>query len=324
MPIVFTLPPNGSFTVTAIGDVIDFVAIDASLTSFSATSFAGGGTFNGQPATFTATGIGFGAGLIGGQPYIVSGVMDTLTFTAGGETITWTNMNIQMADFSQAVYEDDNGIDSTAIEDFLLAFDWELNLSNSDDIAPAGSTVGDGVPLNLQGDDIINALGGDDNLFSGDGNDIIRGGTGNDILNGGNNRDVLEGGLGLDILIGGTGHDRLVGGNGNDELRGFSGRDLLIGGRNDDILTGGLGPDRFLFRDNEGNDVITDFDALDDREAIVLRFVSGITDFGDLSNPANNHMTQVGADVVIDDGAGWSVTLENVDINDLDANDFVF
>ncbi len=324
MPIEFTLPLNGSYTISDIVGVIDFITIDASITSASPTSFTGAGVYDGQVASFTAAGSGFGLGLIGGQPYITSGVMDSLTFTVGGDSLVWANMNVQMNEFSQAIHDDDTGANPSAIEDYLLAFDWVFNLSNGNDVAPAGATIGDGVPFNTQGDDVFNGLGGDDNLFSGDGNDSMFGGLGNDTLNGGNGRDILDGGLGLDILIGGTGHDRLSGGNGEDELRGFSGRDLMIGGRQDDMLTGGLGPDRFLFRNNDGNDVITDFDAMDDREVIILRFVSGITDWNDLSDPANGHMTQVGADVVIDDGAGLTVTLENVDAGDLDANDFIF
>ncbi len=324
MPVTFTLSPNGSFTLNSLTDIVDFIAIDAGLTGFSANGFSGSGTFMGELATFEAAGSGFGLGTLGGDPYITQGVLDALVFTVGQDVAVWTDMNFQMSLFSQAIYEEEQGIDASALENFLLGQDWILNLSNGADIMPAGSTVGDGVPFNPVGDDVFNGLGGDDDLFAGDGNDQMFGGLGHDTLNGGNGRDLLNGALGNDILIGGTGHDRLLGGNGSDDLRGMSGRDLLIGGRDNDVLTGGFGSDRFMFRNNDGDDTITDFDATDDREVIILRFVSGITDFADLSDPANGHMVQDGANVVIDDGAGWSVTLENVDLADLDANDFIF
>ena len=46
-----------------------------------------------------------------------------------------------------------------------------------------------------------------------------------------------------------------------------------------------------------------------------------ITDFQDL---IDNHMSQVGADVVIADGLGNTITLLGVTLSDLDAVDFVF
>lgn len=54
---------------------------------------------------------------------------------------------------------------------------------------------------------------------------------------------------------------------------------------------------------------------------IILGGVTAITDFADLRD---NHMAQVGADVVIDDGAGLTITLQDVDLGDLGARDFIF
>jgi hypothetical protein len=68
--------------------------------------------------------------------------------------------------------------------------------------------------------------------------------------------------------------------------------------------------------------VITDFDAGNDLEKIDLSRVSGIADFNDL---VANHMTQIGANVVIDDGSSNTITLQNVLLADLlDGNDFLF
>ncbi|PPB79351.1 hypothetical protein LV82_02978, partial [Albidovulum inexpectatum] len=56
-------------------------------------------------------------------------------------------------------------------------------------------------------------------------------------------------------------------------------------------------------------------------EKIDLSAVSAITNLADLMA---NHIAQVGADVVIDDLAGNTITLTGVSLANLDASDFVF
>jgi hypothetical protein len=70
--------------------------------------------------------------------------------------------------------------------------------------------------------------------------------------------------------------------------------------------------------------VITDFAATNNAEKIDLSGVTSITNFADLTNAGNPHMTQVGSDVVIDDFAGNTITLLNVSLGDLNGVDFVF
>src|SRR5262249_16844449 len=53
------------------------------------------------------------------------------------------------------------------------------------DIAPLGSFVGNHIPFNLRGNDVVHLNGGNDNFYSGSGNDLLDGGIGNDTLNGG-------------------------------------------------------------------------------------------------------------------------------------------
>lgn len=79
-----------------------------------------------------------------------------------------------------------------------------------------------------------------------------------------------------------------------------------------------------MFSSSFGDDIITDFDAFDDDEVIDLSAIASITDFADLTNPGTAHMTQVGADVVIDDFAGNTITVLNVNIADMNAADFEF
>lgn len=145
-------------------------------------------------------------------------------------------------------------------------------------------------------------------------------GGGHDRFVGGNSNDKARGGFGDDTLQGGNGKDVLDGGAGSDKITGDRGNDVLKGGRGNDQMTGGKGADDFVFGKKFGDDIITDFDAQSDFEDINLRKVTAITSFKDLQD---NHMAQVGADVVISAGAN-SITLKNLDIDDLGAEDFLF
>ena len=144
------------------------------------------------------------------------------------------------------------------------------------------------------------------------GNDTLRAGTGDDLLSGEN---------GIDFLLGEDGRDTLFGGAGNDTLNGGKGADILRGDSGDDRLIGGNGADQFVFTDGFGADVIQGFEATNNNEKINLFAVSSITSFADLSG---NHMSQAGADVLIDAGAGNTITLLNVNLGDLGAADFIF
>ncbi|CAO3435296.1 calcium-binding protein [Azospirillum doebereinerae] len=73
-------------------------------------------------------------------------------------------------------------------------------------------------------------------------------------------RLLLEGGAGLGV--GNTLDDTLIGGAGNDNLEGGFDNDTLSGGLGDDLLTGGEGAYLFVFAAGDGQDIITDFDAL--------------------------------------------------------------
>ena len=156
---------------------------------------------------------------------------------------------------------------------------------------------------------------------AGNDQDIVSGGDGRDIVRGGDGDDLISGDAGNDVMFGGTGRDTVEGGSGDDLLWGRGGFDILNGGAGDDLLEGGLQADQFIFEDGFGNDTITDFASLNNAERIHLADVTEITDFQDL---IDNHLNQVGADVVIDDGLGNTITLLNVQLSDLDAVDFVF
>ena len=89
------------------------------------------------------------------------------------------------------------------------------------------------------------------------------------------------------------------------------------GASGDDTLTGAAGADTFVFDSNHGNVVVTDF--TDGEDLIDLSPISGISGFQDLT------ITADGSAAVIDLTAhgGGTIRLENFDVADLDAEDFV-
>ncbi|MBC6437930.1 MAG: calcium-binding protein, partial [Rhodobacteraceae bacterium] len=151
------------------------------------------------------------------------------------------------------------------------------------------------------------------------GADTLRGGGAADTLTGGTGDDRLWGHQGDDRLTGGADHDRLDGGTGHDTLDGGAGQDTIIGRSGNDVLTGGADRDVFLFKDNFGTDVITDFE--DGIDRILIR-ADGVR-FKDLSITGSG--TDVDRAAVITWGAeGDSITLEGVDHTALTRADFIF
>lgn len=61
------------------------------------------------------------------------------------------------------------------------------------------------------------------------------------------------------VITGNRAGNRLDGAWGDDRIDGRAGHDTLLGGVGNDILTGGRGRDTFLFRENQGQDTVTDF-----------------------------------------------------------------
>jgi Ca2+-binding RTX toxin-like protein len=130
----------------------------------------------------------------------------------------------------------------------------------------------------------------------------------------------LQSMTGVSYIDGGSGNDTIVGSNGNDDIRGGRGNDLLIGGQGNDVLTGGSNNDTFVFGTNSGNDTITDF-AAGAGIVDVIKFEPGIfTDFTSVLDAAS----QVGTTVVISWGGSNSLTLNNMTLAKLNADDFSF
>lgn len=180
--------------------------------------------------------------------------------------------------------------------------------------------------LGGQGNDTLLGGNGFDRLFGQEGDDLLYGGNTFDSLYGQEDNDRMFGQSGNDNLWGGQGNDFLDGGGDNDRMIGGAGFDTLLGSTGNDTMIGAFNADTFIFTDfggGFGQDIIEDFDANNDFEKIDLSRVSGITDFNDLVN--GGHMATSGANVVINDGSGNTITLLNASIADLlDGNDFIF
>lgn len=209
-----------------------------------------------------------------------------------------------------------NSIEGDETDDLIRGFgDDDLLVGREGfDLLIGGS--GDDTLIGNEGRDTLRGGSGDDLLEGRKGRDLLRGGAGEDTLNGGAKADKLVGGGNADILIGGYGKDSLYGGQGFDRLVGGDGDDLLKGAGGNDILIGGRGSDVFVFGAVFNKDRIADFDVENDR----MDFSShaGVSGLADLT------LRQVGADLFITDGAGGQIKLNNVDLADIDASDFIF
>lgn len=138
--------------------------------------------------------------------------------------------------------------------------------------------------------------------------------SGKNVLTGTNGRDVIFGLMANDTLDGSAGDDVLSGGAGDDRLTGGSGRDVFV--FTADIVENGYRQDRSdVSLTNSGNDVVTDFNLVDDRIDLTgwgIRFYAQL----------QGMMTQDGADVVIRLDANNSVRLQNVSLSGLTASNF--
>ena len=232
--------------------------------------------------------------------------------------------------------------------DTLLGGDHGDRLEGGDGGDTLRGEAGNDILFGQAGDDLLDGGAGDDRLLGGLRNDRLTGGDGADELLGeagfdrleggrGDDRlyggaqadnlfgqggdDRLEGGDGADRLFGGTGDDDLSGGMGNDALRGGGGFDRLAGGAGDDLLWGEFNADVFVFADACGSDRVMDFEWANRGEKLD---VSGLTALVGWHDIRDNHLSQVGADAVIDAGDGDEIRLTGVSVEWLDASCFLF
>ena len=196
-------------------------------------------------------------------------------------------------------------------------------------------------------DNTIIGNGASNRLYGGDGSDLLDGGGAADFMYGGTGNDtyfvdntgdkVIEyENEGIDTVISsvhyslsdhvenltltgtanlhgrGNGLDNVIIGNGGDNtLRGMAGND---------ILSGGAGNDTFIFKPNFGHDTITDFSAGAGSDDVLEFDAQLFAGFAGVMESAQ----QMGNDVAIHYDDDNSLTLLNVDLNHLHADDFRF
>lgn len=249
---------------------------------------------------------------------------------------------------------------SQHLEDLTLTGTGDLKANGNGQNNTITGNAGDNVLNGATGDDVLIGGAGDDVFKDYRGGDRMVGGRGDDTYYVDNARDRIEEsdgeghdhviseisltlrfhsqyledltltgsqdlfgtGNGLNNVIrGNAGDNALNGAWGDDVLIGGAGRDTLRDDHGNDIMTGGSGADVFQFKNGFGRDVITDFNVDLAAERIDLSRVSAIVDWADLSQ---SHMHQSGEDTVISVGDAHRITLENVDMADLGAVDFIF
>jgi serralysin len=251
-----------------------------------------------------------------------AGGADTLDFSGYGQA--------QHIDLRQGFFSDVGGLTGN------VAIAKGADIENAVGGSGADTITGNGLGNS------ISAGAGDDSIAAGDGHNYLRGGDGADTISGGAGFDDINGNAGADLEHGGPGDDWVVGGKDNDTLYGDAGNDIVWGNLGDDTLDGGDGNDQM--RGGQGDDSITggagdDFISGDrgaDTEsggpgADIFHSFSGagidrVLDFhateGDrvmLDLGTTYTVSQVGADTVVDMGAGDQVILVGVQLSTLPA-----
>ncbi|HZZ87322.1 MAG TPA: family 16 glycosylhydrolase, partial [Caulobacteraceae bacterium] len=96
---------------------------------------------------------------------------------------------------------------------------------------------------------------------------------------------------------------------------GGSGMQQFFANGGDDVLIGGRGPDVFIIVKGKGNEVIQNFDP---SKGDAVRLTAGFTSFSQVKS----HLTQQGANVLLNLGSGDGLLFRNLTISQLGASNF--
>ncbi|CTQ47573.1 putative Ig domain-containing protein [Roseibium aggregatum] len=214
----------------------------------------------------------------------------------------------------QVVFEDGTIWDTHSLAN--LIFD-QLATEGDDQIS--GFADGSGTMKGLGGNDTLEGTAATERIEGGAGNDIINGNGGGDSLFGNDGDDQISGGDGVQFIDGGAGHDVIDGGNGNDIIWSRDGDDEISVGFGDDFVNAGAGNDTIIFKAGEtGHNTIGGFAAGAGSDDVLQFDVSVFADFAAALAAASDD----GTNTTITVDANTSVTLENVLVSQLHADDF--
>lgn len=255
----------------------------------------------------------------------------------GRDTVDYTNfhgtLSITLAETGETqVYADDRWSDTLlSIENITGGSGDDYFVGNSANNIFHGGAGHDYFVASLGFDTYYGDTGYDMVDYSGVGTGLTIRPTGygyTTVIAGGKSYDSL---YSVENVIGTHFNDVISGDAADNYLRGMKGQDRLSGGASGDVLNGGAGNDQltgaadadiFEFKGNFGKDIVADFNAHgDSHDFIDLSGVSSIDDFDDL---VADHATQDGNDVVVDAGKLGTITLRNVDLDHLTADQFIF
>ena len=192
--------------------------------------------------------------------------------------------------------------------------------------------------LGQAGNDTLEGRGGNDTLFGGAGADTLDGGSNTDTADYSNAAAGVTADLGvpsnnlgdaagdsyisIENLRGSNFDDTISGDGGINTLFGQLGNDTLEGHDGGDTITTGGGDDTVVYSEgDDGPDTITDFVAgAGTPDTIDLSGFAGMSNLATVLALA----FQSGSHTVIDFGNGNSITLQNVNLNNLHEDDFIF
>lgn len=279
MPTV-TFSAGFSSSIAQVFGFIDGATLFSTITHVTSTEVD---LSTGGSASFIVRGTGITHGGTAGNYYLTGGTLTELdAFSNGQQVAALTGFHMNALTLSNAIQAELTHTDSAALENLFYGLGWTYHGNAGQDILLSTSKSGDGIPVNLSGNDRFLTGGGNDHVFLGDGKDYASGGLGRDTLEGGNGNDTLLGGSGADVLSGGNNADRLNGGTG------------------DDTMAGGSGLDTFVFVQGDGHDRVTGFNTAEDKI--------------DLAPGLAHTVTTVGHDTTVHYGtAGDTILLVGVD-----------
>jgi Ca2+-binding RTX toxin-like protein len=233
----------------------------------------------------------------GGTYYVDAGAF--VDGYAGTYTVSVSQSSTATSPIAGEVFTGANGGDTVqagAGNDTVVGGSGGINVlrGNEGDDSIAGSA----------GFDDANGNMGNDTIHGNAGDDFSVGGRDNDLLFGDAGSDIVWGNLGNDTCDGGDGADQCRGGQGDDSVSGGAGNDFISGDRGNDTETGGAGADLFHGSQDAGIDRVLDFSVAEG-------------DRVELDPGTTFTVSQVGADTVIDMGAGNQMILVGVSMSSL-------